>query len=109
MQQTTYNLVSYTQYKLSMGGLCATVVALCSFILQYNVEGGPLEAKVNVHTYNYVRQLPYQGKVRMHNYDYATAENIFINPASATASFNTHVYDSANSSEVVKRSLYSCW
>ena len=36
-------------------------------------------------------------------YDYATAKNAFINPASATASFNTHVYDCANYSEVVER------
>ena len=36
-------------------------------------------------------------------YDYATAKYAFINPASATASFNTPVYDSANYSEVVER------
>ena len=38
-------------------------------------------------------------------YDYATAKHAyaFINPASATASFNTPVYDSANYSEVVER------
>ena len=38
-------------------------------------------------------------------YDYVSAENIFINPASATASFNTPVYDSANYSEVVERPI----
>ena len=36
-------------------------------------------------------------------HDYATAENIFINPASATASFSDNVYDSANYSEVDQR------
>ena len=36
-------------------------------------------------------------------YDYATAKHAFINPASATASFNTNMYDSANYSEVVER------
>ena len=35
--------------------------------------------------------------------DYATAESIFMDPASATAFFNAHVYDSANYSEVVER------
>ena len=40
-------------------------------------------------------------------YDYATAKHAyaFINPASATASFNTTVYDSANYSEVAERSF----
>ena len=74
---------------------------------QYNVEGEPLEGKVpkdNVDTYHYVRDqpTPWQSEDA---YDYATAENIFVNPASATASFSTHVYDSTNYSEVVERSL----
>ena len=38
-------------------------------------------------------------------YDYATAENIFINPASATASFSANVYDSTDYSEVDQRPL----
>ena len=68
-----------------------------------------LETKVptdNVHTYDYVRDQPTPRPRQDENtYDYTTAENIFINPASATASFNTHVYDSTNYSEVVERSL----
>ena len=36
-------------------------------------------------------------------HDYATAENIFINPASATASFSANVYESAHYSEVDQR------
>ena len=35
--------------------------------------------------------------------DYATAESIFMDPASATAFFNAHVYDSANYSDVAER------
>ena len=38
-------------------------------------------------------------------YDYATAEDIFINPASATDSFSANLHDSANYSEVVERSF----
>ena len=38
-------------------------------------------------------------------YDYATAKYAFINPASATVSFNTHVYDSTDYSEVVERPI----
>ena len=76
---------------------------------QCNVEGEPLEAKVstdNADTYDYVQDQPTPRPRQDENtYDYATAENIFINPASATASFNTHVYDSATYSEVVERSL----
>ena len=73
---------------------------------QCSVESEPLEAKINVDTYDYVRDQPTPRPRQDENtYDYAAAENIFINPASATASFNTHVYDSANYSEVVERSL----
>ena len=76
---------------------------------QYNVEGEPLEGKVstdNVDTYDYIRDQPTPRPRQDENtYDYATAENIFINPASATASFNTHVYNSATYSEVVERTL----
>ena len=36
-------------------------------------------------------------------YDYATAKYAFINPASATTSFSTNVYDTANYSKVVER------
>ena len=76
---------------------------------QCNVEGKSLEGKVstdNVDTYDYVRDQPTPRPRQDENaYDYATAEIIFINPASATASFNTHVYDSATYSEVVERSL----
>ena len=73
---------------------------------QCNVEGEPLEAKVIVNTYDYVRDQPTPRPRQDENtYDYATAENIFINPASATASFTTHVYDSGDYSEVVERSL----
>ena len=76
---------------------------------QCNVEGKSLEGKVstdNVDTYDYVRDQPTPRPRHDENaYDYATAEIIFINPASATASFNTHVYDSATYSEVVERSL----
>ena len=72
---------------------------------RYNEEE-PLEAKVIVNTYDYVRDQPTPRPRQDENtYDYATAENIFINPASATASFNIHVYDSADYSEVVERSL----
>ena len=69
-------------------------------------QGEPLEAKVNVDTYEYVRDQPTPRPRQDENtYDYATAENAFINPASATASFSTHVYDSTNYSEEVARSL----
>ena len=60
----------------------------------------------NVDSCQNVRGQPIH-KSRHYNdtYDFATAENIFINPASATASFNTNVYDSTDYSEVDRRLL----
>ena len=58
----------------------------------------------NAYTCHNVRRQPSESS--RHNedeHDYATAENIFINPASATASFSANVYDSANYSEVDHR------
>ena len=74
---------------------------------QSNEEDGPPKTEDtadNAYTcHNVRRQSSESSRHNEDAHDYATAENIFINPASATASFNTNVYDSANYSEVGQR------
>ena len=74
---------------------------------QSNEEDGPPKIEDiadNADTCQNARHQPSDSS--RHNedaHDYATAENIFINPASATASFSANLYDSANYSEVDHR------
>ena len=76
---------------------------------QYNVEDGPTKMEDitdNAGSCQNVRDQPTQTTRHYENaYDYATVENIFINPASATASFSANVYDSTDYSEVDQRPL----
>ena len=74
---------------------------------QSNEEVGPTKVEDivdNPDTCQNVRHQPSESsRYNEDTYDYATAENVFINPASATASFSANVYDSANYSEVGQR------
>ena len=60
-------------------------------------ENSPHEGEVNMNMYQNVKNQPTPASGHNEPY-YSTAVDMytFINPASATASFNTHMYDSAN-------------
>ena len=99
-----------------VGGVIAVVVkarrkinAKKAIESQSNEEVGPTKVEDivdNPDTCQNVRHQPSESsRYNEDTYDYATAENIFINPASATASFSANVYDSAHYSEVDQRSF----
>ena len=59
-------------------------------------EDSPHKGEVNINMYQNVQSQPTPASGHNEPY-YSTAANVtFINPASATASFKTHMYDSAN-------------
>ena len=58
-------------------------------------EDSPHEGEVNINTYQNVKNQPIPASGHNEPY-YSTAADTFINPASATASFKAHMYDSAN-------------
>ena len=58
-------------------------------------EDSPHEGEVNANMYQNVKNQPIPASGHNEPY-YSTAADTFINPASATASFKTHMYDSAN-------------
>ena len=58
-------------------------------------EENPHNGEANVNTYQNVQSQPTPAAGQS-DPDYATAADAFINPASATASFKTHMYDYAN-------------
>ena len=58
-------------------------------------EDSPHEGEVKINMYQNVNNQPTAASGHNEPY-YSTAVDTFINPASATASFKTHMYDSAN-------------
>ena len=61
----------------------------------FKAEDSPHEGEVNINMYQNV-QSPLTPASGHNDPYYSTAADTFINPASATASFKTHMYDSAN-------------
>ena len=59
-------------------------------------EDRPHEGEVNINMYQNVKNQPTPASGHNEPYYSTAADVTFINPASATASFNTHMYDSAD-------------